>query len=134
MTLRSTTSSEQYHRCICRTAARITNIIAIKTAIIVIDTTCNQLPIIPSLKNWSADSQPANDGGTTTTRIVLSALAETSRFADGLNFSAVGGNEWACKIFNKGARVLESKIPRERSEEPYARSLPSALKNISFHS
>jgi hypothetical protein len=40
-----------------------------------------------------ASSPPANEGGTTIARIVLSALAETRRLADGLNFSAVGGKE-----------------------------------------
>lgn len=34
--------------------------------------------------------------------MVLSALAETSKLADGLNLSAVGGNECAAKIFNNG--------------------------------
>jgi len=36
---------------------------------------------------------PAKEGGTTIALIVLSALAETRRFADGLNLSAVGGKE-----------------------------------------
>jgi len=45
---------------------------------------------------------PAKEGGTTIARMVLSALAETRRFADGLNFSAVGGNEWAARILSSG--------------------------------
>jgi hypothetical protein len=38
-------------------------------------------------------SPPAKEGGTTIARIVLSALAETRRLAEGLNLSAVGGKE-----------------------------------------
>jgi hypothetical protein len=45
---------------------------------------------------------PAKEGGTTIARMVLSALAETRRFADGLNFSAVGGKECAARIFSSG--------------------------------
>lgn len=45
---------------------------------------------------------PANEGGTTIALIVLSALADTRRFADGLNFNAVGGNEWAARILSRG--------------------------------
>lgn len=48
------------------------------------------------------NAPPAKEGGTTIARIVLSALAETRRFAEGLNLSAVGGNECAAKIFSKG--------------------------------
>lgn len=47
------------------------------------------------------DTPPKVDG-TTIVRIVLSALADTIIVADGLNLSAVGGNEWACRIFNRG--------------------------------
>lgn len=35
-------------------------------------------------------------------RIVLSALAETSKLAEGLNLRAVGGKEWAARILSKG--------------------------------
>jgi len=45
---------------------------------------------------------PAKEGGTTIARMVLSALADTRRLADGLNLSAVGGNEWAARILRSG--------------------------------
>ena len=48
------------------------------------------------------DLLPENDAGTTIARMVLSALALTRRFADGLNFSAVGGKEWAWRILSSG--------------------------------
>lgn len=50
----------------------------------------------------SKDSQPSKLAGTTIARIVLSALADTRRFAEGLNRSAVGGKEWAARILRSG--------------------------------
>lgn len=47
------------------------------------------------------DTPPKLDG-TTIVRIVLSALAEMSMVPDGLNLSAVGGNECTCRIFRRG--------------------------------
>lgn len=76
-------------------------------------------------------------------RIVLSALAETRRLAEGLNLRAVGGNEWAARILRSGwisawrhlyrnikltASVLASRIPIDRSEHPYANKDPSELR------
>lgn len=40
--------------------------------------------------------------GITIARNVLSALADTRRVADGLNLSAVGGKECACRILSRG--------------------------------
>lgn len=90
--------------------------------------------------------RPLNEAGTTTARMVLSALADTSKLAEGLNLSAVGGKEWACRILRRGcfcqllnhafwprltANVLASMMPRDKSEQPYARSLPLALIRVS---
>lgn len=57
---------------------------------------------LPAYFSEGASLPPANEGGTTMARIVLSALADTSRLAEGLNLSAVGGNEWAARIFSRG--------------------------------
>lgn len=86
-------------------------------------------------------SHPSKDAGTTIARMVLSAEADTSSVADGLNFSAVGGNECACRILSNGydmisqrsqletltANVFASRIPILRSAHPYDSSLPSEL-------
>jgi hypothetical protein len=47
-------------------------------------------------------THPSKDAGTTIARIVLSALAETRRLAEGLNLSAVGGKLCALRILSSG--------------------------------
>jgi hypothetical protein len=58
---------------------------------------------------------------------VLSALADTSIVAEGLNLSAVGGNECACRILRRGDSVCASSMPTERSEQPNDTSRPFGL-------
>lgn len=54
------------------------------------------------MKAITLNETPPKLDGTTIVRIVLSALAETIIVADGLNLSAVGGNECTCKILRRG--------------------------------
>ena len=84
-----------------RINARMNTKIATNTAIKDIETVAHLSAGKPE-KRQSGDAPPLKLAGTTMTRMVLSTLAEMSNVDDGLNLNAVGGREWAARIFRRG--------------------------------